>query len=143
MTDPTQAERVVVYEDASGEWRWKALAGNNKVIADSGEGYKKKKWAWRMAEFLFPKAKLEWGDEKEEDVPQTWDERWEEVGPGEYARTGGTSEAPAKYDNDGVNATQGAIDLAAERGIDLADVEGSGAEGRVTKADVEAFVADE
>lgn len=32
-----------VYVDNSGEWRWRLVAGNNKVIADSGESYKEKK----------------------------------------------------------------------------------------------------
>lgn len=30
------------YKDLTGQWRWKALAGNGKTIADSGEGYKTK-----------------------------------------------------------------------------------------------------
>jgi uncharacterized protein YegP (UPF0339 family) len=28
-----------VFQDASGEWRWQLRAGNNRIIADSGEGY--------------------------------------------------------------------------------------------------------
>jgi uncharacterized protein YegP (UPF0339 family) len=32
----------VVQEDAAGEWRWKLLAGNHQVIADSGESYRHK-----------------------------------------------------------------------------------------------------
>lgn len=32
----------VVYQDASGEWRWQLRAGNNRIIADSGEGYHNK-----------------------------------------------------------------------------------------------------
>lgn len=31
--------RIECYEDASGKWRWRLLAGNNKVIADGSEGY--------------------------------------------------------------------------------------------------------
>ncbi|MCA3254482.1 MAG: DUF1508 domain-containing protein [Alphaproteobacteria bacterium] len=27
------------YKDAHGQWRWRLRAGNNKVVADSGEGY--------------------------------------------------------------------------------------------------------
>lgn len=34
--------RVEFYADASGEWRWRAVAGNERVIADSSEGYKNK-----------------------------------------------------------------------------------------------------
>jgi uncharacterized protein len=32
----------VVYKDAAGEWRWRLRAGNNQIIATSGEGYKNK-----------------------------------------------------------------------------------------------------
>jgi uncharacterized protein YegP (UPF0339 family) len=28
-----------VYQDASRQWRWNLKAGNNRTIADSGEGY--------------------------------------------------------------------------------------------------------
>ena len=31
-----------VYQDASGEWRWQLRAANNRIIADSGEGYHNK-----------------------------------------------------------------------------------------------------
>lgn len=34
------SERAEFYRDGSGEWRWRVLAGNNRVVADSGEGYK-------------------------------------------------------------------------------------------------------
>lgn len=28
-----------VYQDKSGQFRWRLLAANNKIIADSAEGY--------------------------------------------------------------------------------------------------------
>lgn len=31
--------KLKVYKDAKGEFRWSALDDNNKVIADSAEGY--------------------------------------------------------------------------------------------------------
>ncbi len=31
--------RVVVYKDESGQWRWRRVAANNRIVADSGEGY--------------------------------------------------------------------------------------------------------
>lgn len=31
---------IKVYRDAKGEYRWRLQASNNKVIAESGEGYK-------------------------------------------------------------------------------------------------------
>jgi uncharacterized protein len=32
----------VIYQDAAKEWRWRLWAPNNRVMADSGEGYKHK-----------------------------------------------------------------------------------------------------
>ncbi len=32
----------LVYQDASEEWRWQLRAANNRIIADSGEGYHNK-----------------------------------------------------------------------------------------------------
>jgi uncharacterized protein YegP (UPF0339 family) len=32
----------LIYKDAKGEYRWRFQAANTKIIADSGEGYKKK-----------------------------------------------------------------------------------------------------
>jgi len=31
-----------IYKDVSGYWRWRLLAGNNRIIANSGEGYHNK-----------------------------------------------------------------------------------------------------
>jgi uncharacterized protein YegP (UPF0339 family) len=31
-----------VYKDAGGQWRWRLLAANNRIVADSGEGYHNK-----------------------------------------------------------------------------------------------------
>jgi len=31
-----------IYPDKKGEYRWRLLAHNGKIIADSGEGYKRK-----------------------------------------------------------------------------------------------------
>jgi uncharacterized protein YegP (UPF0339 family) len=43
--NPTD-ERVIVmfelYKDAGGEWRWRLVANNSKVIADCGEGYRRR-----------------------------------------------------------------------------------------------------
>lgn len=32
----------MLYEDSAGEWRWQLRSGNNRIIADSGEGYSNK-----------------------------------------------------------------------------------------------------
>jgi uncharacterized protein len=34
--------RFHIYTDTAGYWRWRLLAANNRVIADSGEGYNNK-----------------------------------------------------------------------------------------------------
>lgn len=44
----------------------------------------------------------------------------------------------AEVEENEVNATDGAVEAAAELGVDLSAVVGTGHEGRVTKADVEA-----
>lgn len=31
-----------IYKDRVGEYRWRLRAGNNRIIADSGEGYRNK-----------------------------------------------------------------------------------------------------
>ena len=31
--------QIEFYQDKANEWRWRAVADNNDVIADSGEGY--------------------------------------------------------------------------------------------------------
>lgn len=28
-----------LYKDAAGQWRWRLVAGNNQIVATSGEGY--------------------------------------------------------------------------------------------------------
>ena len=37
---PAARRAFQVYEDAAGEWRWRLVAGNERVIAESGEGYR-------------------------------------------------------------------------------------------------------
>lgn len=39
-----------VYEDSAGEWRWRLVAPNGNIIADSGEGYRSKQGAKRGIE---------------------------------------------------------------------------------------------
>ena len=41
-----------VYQDAAGEWRWRLVAANNRIVADSGEGYASKANALRAAKRL-------------------------------------------------------------------------------------------
>ena len=47
--------KTVVYQDKAGEWRWKRVAGNGEVVADSGEGYSRERDAYRAAQaFVAP-----------------------------------------------------------------------------------------
>jgi uncharacterized protein len=34
--------KFIKYKDSAGEWRWRLRANNNKIIADSAEGYQNK-----------------------------------------------------------------------------------------------------
>lgn len=31
--------KVQIYEDLEGQWRWRAVAANGRIIADGAEGY--------------------------------------------------------------------------------------------------------
>ena len=42
--------RFELYRDAAGEWRWRLVASNENIIADSGEGYRSKQGAKRGIE---------------------------------------------------------------------------------------------
>lgn len=39
-----------VYKDTAGEWRWRMVASNGRIVADSGEGYGSKGNARRALE---------------------------------------------------------------------------------------------
>jgi len=34
-----RVSKIEVYQDAKGEWRWRAKASNGRIVAESGEGY--------------------------------------------------------------------------------------------------------
>lgn len=53
------AEKLSVFRDAAGEWRWRAQDGNHEVVAESGEGYDDRAYAIEAARSLFPHAQLE------------------------------------------------------------------------------------
>jgi hypothetical protein len=58
---PVKVDNVVIYRDRAGEWRWKARSKNNKIVAESGEGYRNRPWARRVALELYPDARVVWG----------------------------------------------------------------------------------
>lgn len=39
-----------VFEDKANEWRWRMVASNGRIVADSGEGYSSKSGARRALE---------------------------------------------------------------------------------------------
>jgi len=63
MPGHVDAARTIGYEDAAGEFRWKALDTNGNEVADSGEGYVNKAYAEKAAKDLFPAAEFEWESE--------------------------------------------------------------------------------
>ena len=46
-------DKTVVYQDKAGEWRWKRVAPNGRIIADSAEGYTRLSDAERAASRAF------------------------------------------------------------------------------------------
>lgn len=46
------AEKVEVYRDDAGEFRWRRLAGNGEPVSESGEGYVNHEWAVAQAAAL-------------------------------------------------------------------------------------------
>lgn len=45
-------ERIEIYQDKAEEWRWRMLAGNNKKVANGGEGYTNKQDMLDSIEFV-------------------------------------------------------------------------------------------
>lgn len=39
LSDEAARKSFQVYKDAAGEWRWRLVSGNGRIIAVSGEGY--------------------------------------------------------------------------------------------------------
>jgi len=48
-----------VFKGKDGEYRWRVTAGNNRIIAVSGEGFESKAHAEQMSAALFPEAEKE------------------------------------------------------------------------------------
>jgi uncharacterized protein YegP (UPF0339 family) len=50
--------KVIVFRSKDRDYRWSLRADNGEVIADSGEGFRRKSYAIKKAEELFPNAEL-------------------------------------------------------------------------------------
>jgi pyruvate/2-oxoglutarate dehydrogenase complex dihydrolipoamide acyltransferase (E2) component len=71
-------------------------------------------------------------------MPVRDETRWKQNEDGSWSRRiGGVEETTSVNPN----ATTGAQEAAEELGVDLAEVKGSGAKGRITKSDVEAVAS--
>lgn len=46
--------RLIIYTDASGRWRWRAKARNNRVVGASEQGYRSRWWCVRKARAAYP-----------------------------------------------------------------------------------------
>ena len=57
-SSPDLAMKVVVFRSKDRDYRWSLRSDNGEVIADSGEGYRRKNYAIKKAEELFPNAEL-------------------------------------------------------------------------------------
>lgn len=44
-----QGDRFLIYQDRRGLWRWRLTRSNNRVIADSAEGYRDRRAAMLAA----------------------------------------------------------------------------------------------
>lgn len=51
-------DRVHVYRDSRGQWRWTAKARNNETIARCGAGYADKTFCLTAVAALFPNARV-------------------------------------------------------------------------------------
>jgi uncharacterized protein YegP (UPF0339 family) len=34
--------KIIIFRDEKNEWRWRLIAKNGRIVADSGEGYKRR-----------------------------------------------------------------------------------------------------
>ena len=61
---PVARRAFQVYEDSAGEWRWRLVAGNGRIIAASGEGYRDKQDCLHGIELVkdSKEVKVEGGD---------------------------------------------------------------------------------
>lgn len=46
------------YKDSAHEWRWRRIAENGRIVADSGEGYQNKQDCLNMAVEQFPEDEV-------------------------------------------------------------------------------------
>ncbi len=50
---------VTLYRDRRHEWRWRVVASNGRILADSGEGYRRIGSCLRIVRSLFPGLRVD------------------------------------------------------------------------------------
>jgi uncharacterized protein YegP (UPF0339 family) len=80
MSEHPKIERVEVYRDSAGEWRFTAYATNGKAIARESEGYTHRDDAWGAASGSWPDAEIK-EREVESPIPGQTDLEGGEVPP--------------------------------------------------------------
>lgn len=53
LQDEKRQFNLYIYRDDKGQWRWRARAQNNRVLADSAEGYGERQGVEHALELLF------------------------------------------------------------------------------------------
>ena len=61
--------KVQVYQDRKSEWRWRLIAKNGRILADSGEGYNSKTVAKNRASLVWTTLEVVLGSDKIEVLP--------------------------------------------------------------------------
>jgi hypothetical protein len=57
-----KGNKVVIYADETGLWRWRGVAGNNRVIGAAEQGFRFRWYAVRKARNAFPDARVEYAN---------------------------------------------------------------------------------
>jgi len=110
---------------------------DNPYVSEEDQGVEMKPFVMGPPQYGSPDARTATGQlVRIEDHPLT-DEISEDYG----ADVEPDEEENGEAAEGDVNATAGAVELAEAEGVDLSEIEGSGSGGRVTKADVEEFLA--
>lgn len=48
MTEPLP-HRITLYQGDNGRWRWRRQAGNNRIVASSEQGFRRRRYAEKDA----------------------------------------------------------------------------------------------
>ncbi len=57
--ESAKKDKITLYEDKAGEWRWRRVASNGNIVGSSSEGYKTKEACKDNAERQFTKCDID------------------------------------------------------------------------------------